>query len=332
MFAGVAVASQAPAPARRGRRPGRRRGLVDRDRVALAGGVAPLHRRLAAQLDPRADPRLQRLRPPRRLGDRVRRRGRCGTDAADSGARPGCCGCSTPRSAARSPGCSRRPWSSGSVPLLFARGTAPAPGRPDALAGLARRHRADLQPDGRDLPPVLHGGARPGDRCPGRHRLDGPLASPRRRWSRPAILGFTTAMTTALAFELLARDGVLAPLAASTSSRSPASRPRRLIVGVRHLPRRLAATVAVVALLAGLTGPAAYSLVDRRDPAHRLDPERRPGHDRWLRRCARRWLRSRPLRRDTSDRRPRPRTAPEQAPGARQAPAACSTAARRAVP
>ena len=50
-------------------------GLVDRDRLALAGRVPSLHRGLAAQLDPRADPGLQRLRPARRLRDRLRRRG-----------------------------------------------------------------------------------------------------------------------------------------------------------------------------------------------------------------------------------------------------------------
>ena len=54
--------------------PGRR--LVDRDRRAVAGVVAALHRRLAEQLDPRADPRLQRLRPAHRRRDRLGRRRR----------------------------------------------------------------------------------------------------------------------------------------------------------------------------------------------------------------------------------------------------------------
>ena len=48
--------------------------LVDRDRRALAGRVAPVHRRLAAQLDPRAHLRLQRLRPADRQRDRLGRR------------------------------------------------------------------------------------------------------------------------------------------------------------------------------------------------------------------------------------------------------------------
>ena len=42
-----------------------------------------------------------------------------------------------------------------------------------ALGRLAAGHRADLQLHGRDHPPVLHGGARAGDRRAGRHRGDG---------------------------------------------------------------------------------------------------------------------------------------------------------------
>ena len=44
------------------------------------------------------------------------------TTGGGSGARPGCSGCSAPRSAPRSPGCCRRPWSSASPALWFARG------------------------------------------------------------------------------------------------------------------------------------------------------------------------------------------------------------------
>src|SRR5262249_31115184 len=39
-----------------------------------------------------------------------------------------------------------------------------------------------------------------------------------------------------------------------------------MIVGVRHLPRRVATAVAVVALLSGLTSPAAYSLATASTP------------------------------------------------------------------
>src|SRR6185369_7645508 len=72
-------------------------------------------------------------------------------------------------------------------------------------------------------------------------------------------LGFTTAMTAALAFELLARDGSWHPwlkYAVATIGFAAAL----MIVGARHLPRRLATTVAVVALSAGSAGPAAYSV------------------------------------------------------------------------
>ncbi len=98
------LARQARRPPARGVRldaAGRR--LVDRARRALAGRVTPLHRRLADQLDPRAHPGLQRLRPPHRRRDRLGRRRR----RAAAGAPPASCGCSTPRSAARSPGCCR---------------------------------------------------------------------------------------------------------------------------------------------------------------------------------------------------------------------------------
>ena len=49
------------------------RRLVDRDRLPLAGVQPAVHRRLAGQLDPRADAGLQRLRPAHRRRDRVGR-------------------------------------------------------------------------------------------------------------------------------------------------------------------------------------------------------------------------------------------------------------------
>jgi len=73
------------------------------------------------------------------------------------------------------------------------------------------------------------------------------------------VLGFTVAMTTALAFELLGRDASWHPwlrYGVALVGFSAAL----LIVGVRHLPRQIAAAVAVAALLSGLAGPAAYSL------------------------------------------------------------------------
>jgi 4-amino-4-deoxy-L-arabinose transferase-like glycosyltransferase len=79
------------------------------------------------------------------------------------------------------------------------------------------------------------------------------------------LLGFTTALTTGLAFELLDRDGSWHPwlkYVVATVGFAAAL----MIVGVRHLPRRVATVVATVALLAGLTGPAAYSLATAATP------------------------------------------------------------------
>jgi 4-amino-4-deoxy-L-arabinose transferase-like glycosyltransferase len=79
------------------------------------------------------------------------------------------------------------------------------------------------------------------------------------------VLGLTTALTTGLAFELLARDASWHPwlkYVVATVGFAAAL----MIVGVRHLPRRIAAAVAVVALLAGLTAPTAYSLATASTP------------------------------------------------------------------
>jgi 4-amino-4-deoxy-L-arabinose transferase-like glycosyltransferase len=78
-------------------------------------------------------------------------------------------------------------------------------------------------------------------------------------------LGLTTALTTALAFELLDRDASWHPwlkYVVATVGFAAAM----LVVAARHLPRRIAATVAIAALLAGLTGPAAYSLATASTP------------------------------------------------------------------
>jgi 4-amino-4-deoxy-L-arabinose transferase-like glycosyltransferase len=79
------------------------------------------------------------------------------------------------------------------------------------------------------------------------------------------VLGFTMAATTALAFELLARDGSWHPwlkYVVATIGFAAAL----MIVGVRHLSRRVATAVAVVALLAGLAGPASYSVATAATP------------------------------------------------------------------
>ena len=72
------------------------------------------------------------------------------------------------------------------------------------------------------------------------------------------LLGLTAALTTGLAVELLARDASWHPwlgYVVATVGFAAAL----MLVGVRHLPRRVATVVATVALLAGLAGPAAYS-------------------------------------------------------------------------
>jgi 4-amino-4-deoxy-L-arabinose transferase-like glycosyltransferase len=79
------------------------------------------------------------------------------------------------------------------------------------------------------------------------------------------LLGLTTALTTGLAFELLARGSSWHPwlkYVVATVGFSAAL----MIVGVRHLPRRVATAVAVAALLSGITAPAAYSLATAATP------------------------------------------------------------------
>ena len=137
--------------------------------------------------------------------------------------------------------------------------------RADAVARLAARHRAHLQLHGRDLPPVLHRRPRPGDRRPGRDRRRSSCGGTATRWSPPAILGCVTALTAALSYELLARDASWHPwlrYAVLVVGFVGAA----LIVGVHHLPRRVAAVVAAAALVAGLAGPAAYSVATAATP------------------------------------------------------------------
>jgi 4-amino-4-deoxy-L-arabinose transferase-like glycosyltransferase len=74
-----------------------------------------------------------------------------------------------------------------------------------------------------------------------------------------ATLGVATALTSAWAFFLLDRSPDWLPwLRYVVATVGLAAAP--MIVGVRHLPRRVAAVVASVAIVAALTGPAAYSL------------------------------------------------------------------------
>jgi 4-amino-4-deoxy-L-arabinose transferase-like glycosyltransferase len=87
----------------------------------------------------------------------------------------------------------------------------------------------------------------------------------RRSLAATGVLGLTTALTTSLAFELLARDSSWHPwlkYVVATVGFAAAL----MIVGVRYLPGRVATAVAVVALLSGLTAPAAYSLATAATP------------------------------------------------------------------
>ncbi|MBK9723680.1 MAG: hypothetical protein IPO89_01155 [Actinomycetales bacterium] len=157
---------------RRGRRHGPRGGLVDRHRRAHPRLGPPVHRRFPDQLHPRADPRLQRPRPAQRRGDRLGRRwSRVGRDGADPALRrgPGWSGLVAASRRARPPSC------------RYGVARSNAPHRPGAggiprLGFVARRHRADLLADGRHLPRVLHGRARPGDRRSGGDGRGRPVA------------------------------------------------------------------------------------------------------------------------------------------------------------
>ena len=79
------------------------------------------------------------------------------------------------------------------------------------------------------------------------------------------ILGAVTALTAALSYELLARDASWHPwlrYAVLVVGFVAAA----LIVGVHHLPRRIGVAVAAAALVAGLAGPAAYSMATAATP------------------------------------------------------------------
>src|SRR4051794_4167453 len=79
------------------------------------------------------------------------------------------------------------------------------------------------------------------------------------------VLGFTTALTAALSYQLLARDASWHPwlryavLVVGFVSAA-------LIVGVHQLPRRFGVAVAAAALLAGLAGPTSYSIATAATP------------------------------------------------------------------
>ncbi len=95
----------------------------------------------------------------------------------------------------------------------------------------------------------------------------GALALWRHRGSLVAsgLLGLVTALTTGLAFELLARDASWHPWLRYVVG-VVGFAVALLIVGMRHLPRRVGLAVASAAVIVGLTGPAAYSLATAATP------------------------------------------------------------------
>ena len=91
-----------------------------------------------------------------------------------------------------------------------------------------------------------------------------------------AVLGAATALTVALAFFLLDRTTDWLPwlrYAVATLGLAAAV----MVVGARHLPRRVGVAVAATALAAALTGPAAYSLATAGTPHTGSIPTAGPG-------------------------------------------------------
>ncbi len=248
--------------------------VVGRRGDADPGLVPAVHRRLAAQQRVGADLGLQRPGPADRQRDRQRRRRRrdrrrdVGLDrpdpavrqrhrrpdrlAAAGGARP-----ARRRPVVHPPGSAHRP---------LARAA-------DRLGRLAARHRPDLQRDEGDLPPVLHGGPRPGRRRSrrGRCRLALARTSPPHGCSHPRRHGRADRR---LVLRPARPEQLVAPVAAL---RGPGGRPGR---GPR--PRRRAAPVAPGGRRCGRAGrgeqpgrPRGVLGADRVRRAQRLDRHRR---------------------------------------------------------
>ena len=233
----------------------------------LVPGVAPLHRRLAGQQ--RSDLIFGYNGFGRLTGNETGSVGGGGTGGS-VGARPAGCACSTPSSAVRSPGCSRRRWSSSS-PGCAARG---APRGPTGT-------RAAL---------MLWGGwllvTAP---CSASARGSSTRTT-RSRWRRrSAPWSASAAAAVAAALPLGARVALAAAVAVTAIWRVRAAGPHAdwhpalrvvvLVAGSRAPPPRIAgaapgagpslAVAVAVALAAGLAGPAGV----RRSPRRR---HRRP--------------------------------------------------------
>ena len=254
--------------------------LVGRDRRAVPGVDAALHRRLAEQQHARADLRLQRPRPAR-PATRPAASAAAAAAAAAAGARPASPGCSTPRSAARSPGCCpaaliaarRRRWSSpGARPRTdraarrAARSGAAGWWSPALVFSFMAGH----------LPRLLHGRPGPGDRRAGRHRRRRCCGSgAARAWARVVLAGDAGRHRGVGVRPAGPVRRTSCPGCAGWCW-SPASSPRSAAAGRRPgRPRRRRVAVVAVGLVAALAGPAAYAL-DTAATAHTgVDPDGR---------------------------------------------------------
>ena len=230
------------------------------DRRAVAGGVAPVHRRLAEQQRPRADLRVQRLRPPHRQRDRQRRRRRrCRPDGG------------VPTGLTRMFGAEfgrQISWLLPAALILLVAGLVVARPRPRTdrvraafilwggwllVTGLV------VQPRQGDHPPVLLRRPRAGDRRARRHgRRHAVEAAPRREGTRRAR-GRRASPRRSGAFDLLGR----------TPQWNPWLRGPLLLVGVLVAGALLAAhlvhgralvALALAAIAVVLAAPAGYTL------------------------------------------------------------------------
>ena len=138
--------------------------------------------------------------------------------------------------------------------------------RTDALRAAAVRvgrvaggHRADVQPDGRDHPPVLRGGAGAADRRARRARRGGGVAGPGPARGPAARWRAALAVTAAWAFVLLRRTPTWQPWLAWAVLALGVVAVVGLLV-VRRAPRVLGAAVLAVAVAAGLAGPTGYAI------------------------------------------------------------------------
>ena len=164
--------------------------------------------------DPRADLRLQRLRPADRQRDRQRRRRR----RAGGGmwGATGWRGCSTPSSAARSRGCCPAALILLVAGLCGRRGGRRAPTATRAalravgrLAARDRARRSASWPG--HHPRVLHGRPGAGDRRARRHRRGACCGSAARQLAPASVLAVTVAVTAVWAYVLLGRSADCLP-------------------------------------------------------------------------------------------------------------------------